>query len=333
MKGVTVAVVGAGGRVGATFAYALMISGLASRIILVDVEQARTEGEAMDLSHGLPFVRPVEVRSGSYDDCADADIILVTAGAASRPGQTRLDLVERNIAIYREIIPAITRRNEKGILLVVSNPVDILTHAAWEISGWPAARVLGSGTVLDSGRFRTLLGAHCNIDPRNVHAYVLGEHGDSEVPIWSRAQVGGLNLLEHCPTCGPGGCSAEVRETISRQTTRAAYEIIQRKGATFYAVGLAARAIVESILRDQNSVLTVSTLALSDDRLPPVFFSVPAIVNRNGVSRLLPIGMNDEEGAALTNSATILRDLARSVGLSEPPRVDWKPSLAAPRAA
>lgn len=328
MKGVTVAVVGAGGRVGATFAYALMISGLASRIILVDVEQARTEGEAMDLSHGLPFVRPAEVRSGTYDDCADADIILITAGSASRPGETRLNLVDRNIAIYRQIIPAVTRNNDKGILLVVSNPVDILTHAAWELSGWPAARVLGSGTVLDSARFRTLLGAHCNIDPRNVHAYVLGEHGDSEVPIWSRAQVGGLNLLEHCPTCGPGGCTAEVRQTIARQTTRAAYEIIQRKGATFYAVGLAARAIVESILRDQNSVLTVSTLAPGDDRFPPAFFSVPAVVNRNGVSRLLPIGMNEEERAALANSASVLHDLARDVGLTEPPRVAWEPGLA-----
>jgi L-lactate dehydrogenase len=305
-----------------------MISGLASRIILVDVEQARTEGEAMDLSHGLPFVRPAEVRSGTYDDCADADIILITAGSASRPGETRLNLVDRNIAIYRQIIPAVTRNNDKGILLVVSNPVDILTHAAWELSGWPAARVLGSGTVLDSARFRTLLGAHCNIDPRNVHAYVLGEHGDSEVPIWSRAQVGGLNLLEHCPTCGPGGCTAEVRQTIARQTTRAAYEIIQRKGATFYAVGLAARAIVESILRDQNSVLTVSTLAPGDDRFPPAFFSVPAVVNRNGVSRLLPIGMNEEERAALANSASVLHDLARDVGLTEPPRVAWEPGLA-----
>lgn len=333
MKGVTVAVVGAGGRVGATFAYALMISAMASRIILVDVEQARTEGEAMDLSHGLPFVRPAEVRSGTYEDCAEADIILVTAGAASRPGQTRLDLVARNIAIYREIIPAITRRNEKGILLIVSNPVDILTHAAWELSGWPVARVLGSGTVLDSARFRTLLGSHCHIDSRNVHAYVLGEHGDSEVPIWSRAQVGGLNLLEQCPTCGPAGCSPEVRETISRQTSTAAYEIIQRKGATFYAVGLAARAIVESILRDQNSVLTVSTLAVGDGRFPPVFFSVPAVVNRSGVSRLLPLATNEEERVALVRSATILHDLARDVGLLEPPSVSWKASLASTRVA
>ena len=331
MKGVTVAVVGGGGRVGATFAYALMISGLVSRIVLVDVEAARAEGEATDLSHGLPFVRPLEIRAGGYEDCADADLIIVTAGAAQRPGESRFDLLQRNVDIFRAVIPASTRKNAKGILLVVSNPVDVLTYAAWKLSGWPAARVIGSGTVLDSARFRTLLGAHCRIDPRNVHAYVLGEHGDSEVPVWSRAQVGGLNLLEICPTCGPGGCPPEIRQSLATQTRRAAYEIIQRKGATFYAIGLAVRTIVECIVRDQNSVLTVSTLAADYERIPPVFFSVPAVVNRGGVARLLPLALSEEEWAGLAHSASVLRDLMTQVGLGELPGRATLPSVGAGR--
>lgn len=326
MKKATVAVVGGAGRVGATFAYALMISGLASRIVLVDVKHERAEGEAIDLSHGLPFVRPAEVRAGDYDDCAEADILIVTAGVSQRPGESRLDLIQRNLDIYGELIPAITRHNETGILLVVSNPVDLLTHAAWKLSGWPATRVIGSGTVLDSARFRTLLSEHCQIDPRNVHAYVLGEHGDSEVPIWSRAQVGGLSLLETCPTCGPGGCLLEVREIIETQTRKAAYEIIQRKGATFYGVGLAVRAIVESILRDQNSVLTVSTLATGYPQLPSVFFSVPAVVHRSGVAKLLPLALSEQEWGRLAHSASLLRDAASRVGLVPPPNITSRAS-------
>lgn len=318
MKPVTVAVVGGGGRVGATFAYALVLSGLASRIVLVDAHRARAEGEAIDLMHGSPFVRPVEVKAGGYEDCAEADIIVVTAGAAQSPGETRLDLLRRNVTIFREVIPAVTRGNDSGILLVVSNPVDVLTHAAWELSGWPPGRVIGSGTVLDSARFRTLLAAHCRIDSRNVHAYVLGEHGDSEVPVWSRAQVGGMNLLEHCPACGTGGCPAEVRQSLAQQTRGAAYEIIQRKGATFYAIGLAARTIVESILRDQSSVLTVSTLAEGYGRFGPVVFSVPAVVNRAGVTRTLSLSLNEEEWQGLSRSAAILQESAAQAGLRIP---------------
>ncbi len=195
-----IAIVGAG-AVGATLGYALMIRGQADELVLVDINRAKAEGEAMDLRHGLPFVRPVDVHVGDYSDCAGADIVVITAGAASRPGETRLDLAARNAAIFRQIVPEILRYNAEGILLVVSNPVDVLTHLTIQLSGRPAGKVLGSGTVLDSARFRYLLAGHCGVGPRNVHAYIIGEHGDSEVPVWSLANIAGTRLTDYCVVC------------------------------------------------------------------------------------------------------------------------------------
>ncbi|MCP4606423.1 MAG: NAD(P)-binding domain-containing protein, partial [Proteobacteria bacterium] len=230
-----IAIVGTG-AVGSSLAYALLIRGQADEIVLIDLNRTRAEGEVMDLGHGLPFVRPVEVRAGDYSDCAGADIIIITAGAASKADETRLDLAARNVAIFRQIIPEIVQYNLDGILLVITNPVDVLTYLTVKLAERPANKVIGSGTVLDSARFRYLLAKHCGMDPRNVHAHVIGEHGDSEVPVWSLANIAGTHLVEYCLVCG-GGCSSVQREDIFRRVREAAYEGIQRKGSTNYVIG------------------------------------------------------------------------------------------------
>ncbi len=308
-----IAIVGVG-AVGSTLAYALMIQGQANEIVLVDVNRAKAEGEAMDLGHGLPFVRPVEVRAGDYADCASAEIIIITAGAASQPGETRLDLAARNVGIFKQIIPQIVRHNPEGILLVVTNPVDVLTYLTVKLAEHPAAKVIGSGTVLDSARFRYLLARHCGVDPRNVHAQVIGEHGDSEVPVWSLANIAGTRLAEYCLVCGRG-CTQVQREEISRQVRESANEVIQRKGATFYAVGLATASIVESILRDQHSVLPVSSLVRGQYGLGDVCLSLPTVVGRAGVIKVLELSLNEKELEELRHSAEVLRKVQRAVGL------------------
>nr|HPM59979.1 L-lactate dehydrogenase [bacterium] len=227
-----VAVVGAG-QVGATFAYALLIRGLASEIVLIDANRALAEGQAEDMSHGLPYVRPVHIFAGAYSDCRDADIIVITAGAAQKPGETRLELTRRNVDIYRQIIPEITRHTTSAILIVVSNPVDVLTYAAVKLSGLPPQRVIGSGTTLDSARFRYLLSQHCGVDPRNVHAMIIGEHGDSEVPVWSLANISGLRMDDYCAQCGKG-CPQLRKDEIFEQVRTAAYHLIEKKGATYH---------------------------------------------------------------------------------------------------
>jgi L-lactate dehydrogenase len=308
-----IAIVGAG-AVGSTLAYALMIRGHTDEIVLIDVNRAKAEGEAMDLGHGLPFVHPVEVRAGDYVDCASADIIIITAGAASRPGETRLDLVARNAAIFRQIIPEIAQYNQEGILLVVTNPVDVLTYLAIKLAKRPVGKVIGSGTVLDSARFRYLLARHCGVDPRNVHAHVIGEHGDSEVPVWSLANIAGTRLIEYCAICGRG-CTPVQREEIFHQVRDAGYEVIQRKGATHYAIGLATASIVESILRDQHSVLPVSSLMQGQYGLRDVCLSLPTVVGRAGVIKLLDLPLNEDELEGLRRSAAVLQEAAFSAGL------------------
>jgi L-lactate dehydrogenase len=309
-----IAVVGGAGAVGASAAYALMMSGLVSEIVLVDVNERRAEGEAMDLMHGAPFVRPVTIRAGSYADCADCQIIVITAGAAQKPGETRLDLVRKNTGIFREMIPQIARAAPNAILLVVANPVDILTLAALEASGFPPGRVIGSGTVLDTARLRALVGQRLNIDPRSVHGYVIGEHGDSEVVVWSRATVAGLPIAEFCAQRG-SECDTHMQSEISEQVRRAAYEIIERKGATYYAIGLGVRHVVEAILRDQNTVLTVSTLMTGQLGISEICLSLPSIVDYGGVEGVLNPKLSDEEVEALSRSANVLKETARAAGL------------------
>jgi L-lactate dehydrogenase len=236
--GSKVVIVGAG-LVGSTFAYSLMINGSASEIVLIDVNRDRLEGEVMDLNHGICFVRPVTVRAGSYDDCADADVVVLTAGANQKPGETRIDLLARNAAIFRDVVHKVQATGTNAILLVATNPVDVMTYVTLKLSGLRPERVIGSGTVLDSSRLRYLIGRHCRVDTSNVHAYVIGEHGDSEVPVWSLANIAGVRLDDYCAVCSTGCAAGLPKEEIFAEVKNAAYRIIKGKGATYYAIGLA----------------------------------------------------------------------------------------------
>jgi L-lactate dehydrogenase len=308
-----ITIVGAG-AVGATLAYALMVRGQCDELVLVDVNRAKAEGEAMDLRHGLPFVRPVDVHVGDYADCAGADIVVITAGAASRPGETRLDLAAKNAGIFKQIVPEVVRHNSDAILLVVTNPVDVLTYLTLQLSGHPNNKVIGSGTVLDSARFRYLLAEHCGVDPRNVHGYIIGEHGDSEVPVWSLANIAGVRLTDYCVICQQD-CDGIPRDEIFFQVRDAAYDVIQRKGATFYAIGLSVASIIESVLRDDHSVLPVSSLMQGQYGLQDVCLSLPTVVGREGVVQVLELPLDENELAGLRQSATVLQDVARAVGV------------------
>ncbi len=310
-----VCVVGAG-QVGSTFAYALMIRGLAAEIVLIDRDEKLAEGQAEDMSHGLPYVRPTNIHVGDYSDCENADIVVITAGAAQKPEESRLDLTQKNVDIYRKIIPEITRYNDSAILIVVSNPVDVLTYAAVKFSGYPKNRVMGSGTTLDSARFRYLISKHCQVDPRNVHAYIVGEHGDSEVPVWSLAHIAGMRLERYCQQC-PHRCPGIPKDEIFEQVRTAAYHLIEKKGATYHAIGLATLTIIESIVRNQSSILTVSTLLEHYDGISDVCISVPSIVNRSGAVSQVTLPFNDEEHTKLKQSAGIIREAIEQVGLAE----------------
>jgi L-lactate dehydrogenase len=310
---VRVVVVGAG-NVGATFAYALLFRGLAAEIVLIDANHARAEGEAMDLNHAEPFTNPTRVWAGSYDDCAGAAIVVVCAGAGQRPGETRLDLVKRNADIFAKIIPEIVRRNPDGILLIATNPVDVLTQVSQKLSGLPVNRVIGSGTILDTARFRHLLGRHFKVEPRSVHAYIIGEHGDSEVPVWSLANIAGLRLADYAELNGISHDETAL-DDIFRQTRDAAYHIIERKGATYFAVAAGLMRIVEAILRDQRTVLSVSSLVNGYYGIENLCLSLPAIVGRNGIERVLQLHLNEKEEAALKRSAEVLKKTAVGVGV------------------
>ncbi len=302
---VKVAVVGLG-KVGCAFAYAMTIRRLATDLLLVDIDQRRAEGEAMDLRHGLPLVGPTNIAVGGPEDCAGADIVVITAGAAQKPGQTRLELMKTNARAVSELVEKITARGGRPMLLLATNPVDIVTHVALKASGLPPAQVLGSGTVLDSSRFRSLLAEHSRVDPRNVHAHVLGEHGDSEVLLWSRCNISGIPLELFCQERDIV-CDGAFREATQAGVTRAAYEIIDRKGSTAYAIGLSLCRIVEAVVRDQKSVLTVSTLARGHYGLPDVCLSMPCVVGAAGVEQVLDAPLADEELSALQRSGAILR--------------------------
>lgn len=313
-KSVTkITVIGAG-FVGATTAYTLLLSGLSSELVLIDINKEKTEGEVMDMNHGMPFVRPVRIYQGDYSDCAGSDIIIITAGANQKPGETRIDLVHKNAAIFKSIIAEIVKYNTDCILLVVTNPVDILTYVTWKISGFPKNKVIGSGTVLDTARFRYLLGDHVGVDTRNVHAYIIGEHGDTEVATWSLTNIAGIPMDAYCEKCHK--CEGETyKEDIYQNVKTAAYQIIERKGATYYAVALAVRRIVEAILRDENSILTVSSLLEGQYGLSEVALSLPSIVNNNGIDRILDVPLSEEEIKALQNSGNSLKDIIRQLSL------------------
>ena len=299
------------GFVGASSAFSLVHKGLFSELVLIDANHAKAEGEAMDLSHGRPFTSPMKIYAGTYDDISDCSLIIITAGANQKPGETRLDLVHKNIAIFKSIIPEITKRNCEGILLIVANPVDILTYAALKISGYPKERVLGSGTVLDSARFRYLLSEHLNVDSRSVHAYIIGEHGDSELAVWSSANVSGIGINDFCELRGHYEHD-EAMDRIYRTVRDSAYEIIERKGATYYGVAMAVSRIAESIIRNEHSVLPVSSLMEGEYGLTDLCISVPTIVSAKGAEQVLEIPLSQEEKEKLLKSAAELKKVLDS---------------------
>jgi len=308
---VRVAVVGMG-NVGATFGYALLLSGLAAEIVLIDVNRSKAEGEAMDLNHTEPFAHPTRIWAGDYSDCAGAAVTVVTAGAAQRPGETRLDLVKRNAAIFGKIVPEIAKNCPEGILLIATNPVDVLTYQSLKLSGLPAHRVVGSGTILDTARFRHLLSEHFNVDPHSVHAHIIGEHGDTEVPVWSLANIAGMRLPDFAKASDLAYDEGKMEEIFS-QTRDAAYAIIERKGATYYAVAAGLMRIVEAILRDQHTILSVSSAMTGAYGISDVCLSLPTIVSRNGVERVLHLELNPSEQAELRHSAEVLKNTIRSM--------------------
>lgn len=303
------------GMVGASFAYALMQRGLANELVIVDADTARAEGEAMDLNHGLPFVRPLQISSGDYPDLAGAAVVVVAAGANQKPGETRLDLLQRNGTIIRAIIPQIVRHAPDAIIVLATNPVDVLTHIAVQVAGLPPGRVFGSGTILDTARFRYLLGEHYKVDPRSVHAYIVGEHGDSELALWSLANIAGVRLREFVGLGGRGYDQAAM-DSIFAQTRDAAYEIIKRKRATYYAIGLGLLTIVEAVLRDQRTVLTVSTPMAGQYGVRDISISLPTIVGRGGAEEVLNLVIAPEEEQAFRHSAQVLHDRLSQLTLS-----------------
>ena len=308
-----IAVVGAG-FVGSSFAYSLLIRGTVSEIVLIDVDKKRAEGEAMDLNHGVSFVQPARIWAGDFADCEKADIVVVSAGLAQKPGQSRLDLVKANVEIFRQIIPKVKEYNNDCILLIATNPVDIMTYAALKFSDFRPSRVIGSGTILDTSRLRYLLGERLRVDPRNVHAYIIGEHGDSEVPAWSLASVGGVKLEEYCAASSVKPDELRLND-IFDQVKNAAYKIIELKGRTYYAIGLGLTRIVESIIRDENAILTVSSLLQDYYEVNDICLSVPTIINRSGVREVLKLTLTDVETEQFQNSASALRKIAKSVNL------------------
>jgi L-lactate dehydrogenase len=308
-----IAIVGTG-NVGATYAYALLLSRLTSEIVLIDSNRSRAEGEAMDLNHAIPFAHPTRIWAGDYSDCAGAAVTVVAAGVAQRPGETRLDMILRNGEIWKQIIPRIVEHNPDGILLIATNPVDALTYAALKLSGLPTERVIGSGTVLDTARFRYLLSQHFQVDSQSVHAFIIGEHGDSEVPVWSLANIAGMKLEDFCRAQGLE-LTAGDRQKIYEQTRDAAYQIIERKGATYYAVAAGLIRITAALLRDQNTVFSVSTLIEDYYGIQDVCLSLPAILNRSGIRSVLRLELSADEQEKLQESAAILQSTLRKLSL------------------
>jgi len=305
-----VAIVGTG-NVGATLAYSLLNSGIANEIVLIDRNLSKAEGEAMDLNHAVPMAKPTKIYAGDYSNCFGAAITVVTAGAAQKPGETRLDLAAKNTEIIKDIILNIVKFNPQGLILIATNPVDILTYAAIKYSGLSPKRVFGSGTILDTARFRYLLSQRS----RSVHATIIGEHGDSEVPVWSLANIAGMQLSDYC-IVNHMGCDKSELKDIFEKTRDAAYHIIERKGATFYAIASGLVKILEAILRDQSTVLSVSSLISNYYDLDDVCFSLPTVIDRGGIERVIKLKLSEEEKTGLIKSARVLQETIKQLGLN-----------------
>jgi L-lactate dehydrogenase len=300
------------GAVGCSYAYSIINQGVAEELVLIDVNEAKSEGEAMDLNHGMPFApTPIKVWSGSYQDCESADLVVITAGLAQKPGETRLQLVEKNTKIFKQIIKNIMESGFDGIFLVATNPVDILTYVTWKESGLPKERVIGSGTVLDSARLRFALGKYFNVDTRNVHAVVIGEHGDTELPVWSHATIGMEQL--NAVLASKRDVKEECLEEIFVNVRDAAYHIIERKGATYYGIGMSLVRITKAILNNENSILTVSSYLDGEYGQNDVFIGVPAVINRMGIREVIEIELNEKEKEQFNHSVSVLKETMQPV--------------------
>jgi L-lactate dehydrogenase len=306
------AVIIGAGNVGSTIAYTIMMNQIATEIVLIDVNREKASGEALDMNHGIAYFKQLVIREGDYSDCKNADVIIITAGIGRKPGQTRIDLAKTNVAIIKEITHNIMEYAENPILLVVSNPVDVLTYVVQKESGLPASRVFGSGTTLDSGRFRYLISRHCQVDVRNVHAYIIGEHGDSEVPVWSRANIAGKPFSEFCDDC-PKKCKSVNREVIFENTKNAGAEIISKKGATYYGIAMAVTRIVSAIMGNEFAVLTVSSVVPNKYGVKDVALSLPSVINKNGIDRIINLCLDEKETAQIIESGDKLRTVIEEV--------------------
>ncbi len=291
------------GAVGSTTAYTLLLRGRMDELVLIDSNKAKATGDALDMNHGLPLLGKAKVWAGDYEDCREADIIIITAGVSQKPGESRIDLLKRNVTIFESITDEVLKHNKEGILLIASNPVDVMSYFTWKKSGWPAQRVIGSGTLLDSSRLRYLIGNKLNIDPRSVHAHIIGEHGDSELAVWSLANIAGSEIL----------ISDEEKQKIFIDTRDAAYKIIETKGATYYAIALALDRICTAILKNEASVLNVSTLLTNYQGITDVYLGVPCIVDRSGVREILTLQLTDDEKLLLNKSSDKLKGLIQSI--------------------
>lgn len=306
-----VALIGTG-FVGSSYAFALLNQGITEELVLIDLNKEKAEGDAMDLNHGLPFSPSrTKIWFGSYQDCGDADLIVITAGANQKPGETRLDLVEKNTKIFKGVVEEIMASGFDGIFLVATNPVDILTYAVWKFSGLPKERVIGSGTILDTARFRFLLGDYFDVDTRNVHAYIIGEHGDTELPVWSHADIAGTSISEWSKN-KPGFKQTDL-DQIFLNVRDAAYHIIERKGATYYGIAMGLVRLTKAILQSENSVLTVSAYLDGEYGQNDIFIGVPAVVNRNGIRQVVELKLNEEEQDKFVNSVNVLKQTMEPV--------------------
>ena len=307
-----IAIVGAG-KVGSTFAFSLMISGLAREIVLIDKNESLAIGECMDLNHGLSFAHPTKIYPAGFEGCENADIVVITAGANQKPDQTRTDLMQKNAMIFREIIPQIAKYAVNAILLVVTNPVDILTYLTLKLSGFPPGRVIGSGTVLDTARLKYMISDYAKVDPGNIHAYIIGEHGDTELPVWSNATIGGMAVETYCSEYAQLGNVRNELKEIFEKVKNSAYEIIRLKGATNYSIAMALVKITRSIVRNENSILPVSTLITGYYGVSDVCISIPSIVNSKGVEQFVKLDLSENEQELFQHSAHTLKGFIETI--------------------
>ena len=301
-RGTKIVVVGAG-MVGSTTAFTLLLRGRATELVLIDYNKEKAFGDALDMNHAMPFIGKTTVRAGDYEDCAGADIIIIAAGAAQKPGETRLDLLKKNVGIFEGIVDNIVKFTKDAIILVATNPVDIMSYFTWKRSGYPMNRVVGSGTLLDTARLRYLISEQKNMDPRSVHAHIVGEHGDSELALWSLTNLAGMHLA----------FTEEEQHQLHEDTKNAAYGIIKAKGSTYYAIALALDRIVTAILRDEGAILNVSTLLEDFHGNNDVYLGVPCIVDRTGVREVIKVPMNDDEKMRFSASAKKMREQLDSI--------------------